>query len=157
MTITKFEVVTTRFLDKIQKDKEFFNLSGLTDKEMLDIINKHLKSLLRDSISEMQRSKNALQQVNFLDYDMIKETFNFELTDSEQDLLSSLMVIKYYDEAMVELKAKQKYLGADINTFSPANERKTFIEMTDYKRKLFDKSFGTYNMVDRLNPTIYLV
>lgn len=147
---TSYEVVINRFLNKIENDKDYFSYGGqLSDEEVIEIIKKRSKSVLVDAISELQRRKPKNQIVDFLDKDDELETFNFDLIDTEVDLLSDLMVVTYFDRGLIELKAKQKYLGKDINVFSPNAERKTYLEMLQYKHSLFESAFSDYKYIDR--------
>lgn len=154
---TKYSVVIDRFLIKIEEDKDYFSYGGnLSDENVMDLINKRSKNILIESISELQRKKAINQQVNFLDKDDETEEFNFDLIDSEIDLIGELMVVKYFDRGLAELRAKQKYLGKDITVFSPNAERKTYLEMVQYKHSLFESSLSDYNSIDR-NSGEYLL
>lgn len=154
---TQYEVVINRFLIKIEEDKDYFSYGGkLTDDEVIEVIKKRSKNILIDSISEIQRKKARNQAVNFLNKDDDLECFNFDLIDSEIDLLSDLMVVKYFERGLIELKEKQKYLGKDIVVFSSNVERKTYLEMTEYKHSLFESSLSDYNSIDR-NTGDYLL
>ena len=104
----------------------------------------------------MQRLIAVQQNVNFLDKNDLMEQFNFDLTTIEEDLISDMMVVKYYDEELVKLKTMQKYLGDDIKVFSPANERNSFINMVTYKRNLFFNKLQNYNTKNRLTGKFLL-
>ena len=82
--------------------------------------------------------------------------FNFDLTDVEVDLISDLMEIKLYDKQMLKVKALQKYLGDDIKIFSPNEERKTILELIQYKHELFNQKLSDYNSINRENGEFLL-
>lgn len=155
--MTPYENVTDKFIRKIKQDKEYFCVNGVTEEQLLEIINRRSVELLDDSVNELQPMISIAQDVDFLDKDDDMEEFNFNLTRIEEDLISDMMVVKYFDEALVKLKAMQKYLGDDIKVFSPANERKTFKEMVEFKRQLFNNKLGNYNTRNRETGEYLLV
>ncbi|MGL5328837.1 MAG: hypothetical protein ACRDD7_06185, partial [Peptostreptococcaceae bacterium] len=65
-------------------------------------------------------------------------------------IVSDKMVVKYWEEEMSKLKSLQKYLGDDIKVFSPAQERRSFVEMLKFKMGLFATKLANYNTSDRL-------
>ena len=155
--MTPYENVTDKFIRKIKQDKEYFCVNGVTEEQLLEINNRISFELLYDSVNELQPMISIAQDVDFLDKDDDMEEFNFNLTRIEEDLISDMMVVKYFDEALVKLKAMQKYLGDDIKVFSPANERKTFKEMVEFKRQLFNNKLGNYNTRNRETGEFLLV
>lgn len=155
--MTPYENVTDKFIRKIKQDKEYFCVNGVTEEQLLEIINRRSVELLDDSVNELQPMISIAQDVDFLDKDDDMEEFNFNLTRIEEDLISDMMVVKYFDEALVKLKAMQKYIGDDIKVFSPANERKTFKEMVEFKRQLFNNKLGNYNTRNRETGEFLLV
>lgn len=155
--MTPYENITDKFARKIKQDKEYFCVNGVTEEKLLEIINRRSIELLDDSVNELQPMISIAQDVDFLDKDDDMEEFNFNLTRIEEDLISDMMVVKYFDEALVKLKAMQKYLGDDIKVFSPANERKTFKEMVEFKRQLFNNKLGNYNTRNRETGEYLLV
>ena len=156
--LTPYSNITKRFERKIKKDKEYFCYGDVTEDELVKIIRKRSKDLLIDSLDEfiLQISIQQKNNVDFENRDDELEEFNFKLSASEEDIISDLMVVKYFDEELIKLKAMQKYLGKDIKVFSPSAERKTFLEMVDYKHKQFDKKMSNYNSINR-NTGEYLL
>lgn len=157
--MTPYSDVIDRFERKIQKDKNYFCYGkDLTDEQLAQIINTRSLGLLEDATDEFD-SSISIQQREFVDFSNrseVLECFEFDLTRNEIDLISDLMVVKYFDETLVELRALQKYLGKDIVNWSPNEERKTFLEMVRYKHELFDKKIASYNMINR-NTGEYLL
>lgn len=154
--MTPYSNLRNRFIRKIKGDKEFFCYGNVTEEQLEEIINLRANELLDDSVNDIQLKISFSQDVNFLDKDDTLEQFNFKLTSIEEDLLSDLMVCKYFDEETVKLKAMQKYLGSDIKVFSPARERKTFLEMVNYKHRKFLSKLDDYNSRDRLTGKVLL-
>lgn len=154
--MTSYDVVIERFMRKIKQDKDYFCINGVSEEEFVELLNRRSVELLDDAANEMQPLISLRQNVNFLDKDDLLERFNFELTSIEIDILSDMMVCKYFDEELIKLKTMQKYLGDDIKVFSPANERKTYLEMIDYKRDIFLSKIANYNTVNRLSGNFLL-
>ena len=154
--MTSYDVVIERFMRKIKQDKDYFCINGVSEEEFVELLNRRSVELLDDAANEMQPLISLRQNVNFLDKDDLLERFNFELTSIEIDILSDMMVCKYFDEELIKLKTMQKYLGDDIKVFSPANERKTYLEMIDYKRDIFLSKIANYNTINRLSGNFLL-
>lgn len=148
--MTPYNNVIKRFTRKIKKDKEFFCYRNLTEEQLLEVIQKRSIELLDDAVNEIQLQISIMQDVDFLNKDDDLQHFNFNLTTVEEDLISDLMVVKYFDEELVKLKATQKYLGDDIKIFSPNAERKTFLEMVEFKHNKFEIKLGDYNSKHRI-------
>lgn len=148
---TPYENVTDKFIRKIKKDKEYFCVNNVTEEQLLEMLNKRSIELLDDAIAELQPNISTMQNVDLFNKDDLMEQFNFELTRVEEDIISDMMVIKYFDEEFAKLKTMQKYLGDDIKVFSPANERRSFVEMFKFKKELVDTKIGNYNTRDRLS------
>lgn len=154
--MTSYDTVTNLFRNKISEDKEFFCYYNLTEEEALEIINRRMEELLELALMELQSKKAKLQKVDFLNIDKENKQFNFDLTDVEVDLISDLMEIKLFDKQMLKVKALQKYLGDDIKIFSPNEERKTILELIQYKHELFDQKLSDYNSINRENGEFLL-
>lgn len=154
--MTPFSNVTERFQRKIKKDREFFDINNVDMDELMEIVNQYSNDLLEDAVNELQPLVSIKQMVNFLDKDNMMESFRFDLTSLEEDMISDLMYVKLLDEEMVKLKTMQKYLGDDIKVFSPAEERNSFIKMIDYKRKLALNKIANYNTRNRLTGEFLL-
>lgn len=154
--MTPYNNIVDRFIRKIKQDKEYFCIGGVSEDEFFELLSRRTLELLEDSLNEIQPLIAVQQNVNFLDKDDEMKQFNFALTTIEEDLISDLMVVKYFDEELVKLKTMQKYLGSDINTFSPANERTSFINMVNYKRNTFSNKLRNYNTKHRLTGKFLL-
>ena len=91
---------------------------------------------------------------------IIKPSVGNRITDCDLeeliDLISDLMEIKLFDKQMLKVKALQKYLGDDIKIFSPNEERKTILELIQYKHELFNQKLSDYNSINRENGEFLL-
>lgn len=154
--MTPYSNVIDRFERKIKEDKNYFTYANITLEEMLSIINKRSLDLLEDAIAEFQPMVAIQQNVSFFDKDDDMEEFKFNLIITEEDLISDLMIIKLHEEQSIKLKELQKYLGKDIETFSPTKERESFMNMLENKQKKFEKKVSIYNTIDR-NTGKYLM
>lgn len=154
---TPYEEIYRRFERKVKKNKSYFFYRitdiNLTDEEkenkIIEIINDRNLGLMEDAIDYIQSKIVRNQNVDLYDKDDENAEFNFELKPIEIRLIADRMVICLWEEEAVELMQKQKYLGNDINVFSPANERKTFLDFLTTIQDKFDKDLNTYNLFDR--------
>ena len=146
-----YSIVIDRFLKKIKKDRKFFSFREKLNKEdIIAIVNQRSLDILINSLDELVPKIAYNQNVDFNNRDDDLELFNFELVKIEIDLISDLMVVKYFEEEEIKLKNLQSYIGDDIKVFCPADERNSFISMMKYKRSLFEKKLDDYNSRDRL-------
>ncbi len=127
-TCTGFAEVKSRFLKLIEKDRDFFSYYNLSVSEIEAVVEEQTNGYLIDAIDKLTSKCNP--DVDFYDYDEELEQFNFQLTKDEVGLLASLMYEVYFERDEVLLKAyKVRLTPTDLNQFSPANERKTFMDM----------------------------
>jgi len=130
MANTSFDKLIDRFLRRIEKDRDFFTYYNVEPDEAMSLAYRQATGYVYDAIDLLV--DRCTPQVDFYDYDKEIEMFNFELTSREIGLLSSLMREVYFDRELSLLKAFQISLTPnDLRVFSPANERKTFVEMVD--------------------------
>ena len=148
--MTPYSNVTNRFERKIKEYKEFFTYDTTTDEEFLEIINRRELDLLDDAVSELQGMISIAQNVDLLDKDDTTQEFNFDVTKTEQDLISDYMITKMFDEGIVRLKQYQKYFGDDIKMPNSNTERTTYLKVAEYQRTQVEKKVTRYNSRDRL-------
>ena len=130
MVNTSFSTLTERFLRRIEKDSDFFTYYNVEPEEALSLAIRQATGYIYDAIDLLL--DRCTPQVDFYNYDNEIEQFNFELTSREIGLLSSLMREVYFDRELSLLKAfKLALTPSDLKIFSPANERKTFVEMVE--------------------------
>ena len=96
--------------------------------EEQELVMKQATGYLCDAIDLL--TSKCEPDVDFYDYDIEAQVFNFELTQREIGLLSSLMYEVYFERDESLLKAfKIRMTPSDLNQFSPSSERKTFEDM----------------------------
>lgn len=127
--MTKFQVVYDDFFEKIIEDGDFFFYYSLTEQESLQLANDRAEKYLYQAISKFWQRCEP-DQIDIYDFDRDMKEFNFDLSNVEIDLLSSLMVEMYFKAHKAKLRAfSLNFTPTDLQVFSPANERKTFLEM----------------------------
>lgn len=147
-SVTLLNEVFEMFYDKIKKHKSFFKFCGDTEEESIQIIKKRTLGLLELAISNLLVEIEP--QISFeIDYE--NETFKDELTKIEKDILTDLMYICLEGEERALLEAKQIwYNKCEIDGFSPANERDSFLGMVSNMEDKVEAKIFKYNSKDRL-------
>lgn len=149
METTSYSDINDKFIHKIKKFKSFFCYNNLSDEEIIELIEERTSELLEDAIDEFQPMISKMQKVNFYNKDDDNKEFLFKVTNEEIDLLSDLMVIKMMEEKELTLIEDNEYLGTDITVFSPNEQRKTSLLMTEQRRERFKKKVKRYNSSNR--------
>lgn len=126
--MTTFNTVIDRLLRKIEKDKSFFSYYNVSVEDAQALVLEQASGYLFDSIDLL--TNRCDPDVDFYDYDLTTQEFNFELTKREIGLLASLMYEVYFERDEARLKAFEVSMTpSDLNQFSPASERKSFMDM----------------------------
>ena len=145
---TSFDKITSRLLRKIEKDKDFFEYYNLSVSEVKSIVMEQAVGYLYDAIDLL--TSKCEPDTDFYDYDEELLQFNFELTQREIGLLSSLMYEVYFERDEALLKAfKIRMTPSDLNQFSPANERKSFEDMLQRIKDENTNKIAKYVSTDR--------
>ena len=148
MQVTPYSVFYERFYFRILKDDKFFNYNNVSAEECAELAKQRANSYLKEAIKELNLNCNP--QVNFYDKDDLLEQFNFEATDLEIEIIVDLMFEAYVKEDITKLKIGEVIYGTkDLSVFSPANDRKTFMEMFDTLVYNNRKSIEKYSSMDR--------
>lgn len=147
---TGYRVVFDRFIKKLKNDTEFFNYSNKTESQISDLVEEHLVSLLGRAIDIIY--DYGIPDFDFMDRDDVLQYFNGELTRQEIALLSDLMYFEYVSEDLNKLKAYGLVLRtSEINAlFSPANDRRTYLELINYIETKTINALINYLSRDRL-------
>lgn len=125
---TSFDTIISRFLKRIEKDRDFFSYFNVSVSEAQELVMQQATGYLYDAVDLL--TSKCEPDVDFYDYDTENQVFNFELTQREIGLLSSLMYEVYFERDESLLKAfKIRMTPSDLNQFSPSSERKTFEDM----------------------------
>lgn len=145
---TSFDKVTSRLLRKIEKDKDFFAYYNLSVSEVQSLVMEQATGYLYDAIDLL--TSKCEPDTDFYDYNEELLQFNFELTQREIGLLSSLMYEVYFERDEALLKAfKIRMTPSDLNQFSPANERKSFEDMLQRIKDENTNKIAKYVSTDR--------
>ena len=145
---TSFDKITSRLLRKIEKDKDFFEYYNLSVSEVQSIVMEQAVGYLYDAIDLL--TSKCEPDTDFYDYDEELLQFNFELTQREIGLLSSLMYEVYFERDEALLKAfKIRMTPSDLNQFSPANERKSCEDMSQRIKDENTNKIAKYVSTDR--------
>ena len=145
---TSFDKITSRLLKKNEKDKDFFEYYNLSVSEVQSIVMEQAVGYLYDAIDLL--TSKCEPDTDFYDYDEELLQFNFELTQREIGLLSSLMYEVYFERDEALLKAfKIRMTPSDLNQFSPANERKSFEDMLQRIKDENTNKIAKYVSTDR--------
>ena len=145
---TSFDKVTSRLLRKIEKDKDFFKYYNLSVSEVQSLVMEQATGYLYDAIDLL--TSKCEPDIDFYNYDEELLQFNFELTQREIGLLSSLMYEVYFERDEALLKAfKIRMTPSDLNQFSPSSERKTFEDMLQRIKDENTNKIAKYVSTDR--------
>lgn len=124
---TPINVVLDSFHMKIEKDFDFFEYQNVSDDDAAKIIEERSLRYLNEAISKMYLYGSP--DIS-LEYKTNENCFDEMLTRIEIELISSLMAESHFHRDYASLKANQiQFSPKELNHFSPANERKTFVEM----------------------------
>lgn len=144
------------FLRKIELDKDFFNYYKLAEPEAIELISKRCVNYYGEAITRFlyltESPMDMFKEVKYVDTakgidEMVIDT---DLSVMEIDLIASLMREIHYERDVAKLKAMMlKFTPKDLNVFSPANERKSFMDMFEYVQKENRKMIDVYNSRDR--------
>lgn len=146
MVKTPYQDIIIRFIKKIKQDVKFFMYNGLSQQEIESIVMKRSLEFLDSACDEIEPQ---LDQLTLSDRNDSLECFDDELTRIEIDTISDMMKVLYMREPLLKLKEFQKYLGKDIQAWSPNDERKTYLELlTEIENKMQIK-IDKCNSIDR--------
>lgn len=146
---TSFDTIFTAFFDKIEKDSEFFNYYNLTNSEALALAIERAESYLKESIVKL--TLKCTPDIDFTNYDLDAKVINEDLTIVEIDLLANLMFEMYLAKDIAKLKSFVFQLSPkDLNVFSPADERRSFVKMFNEVEDTNLKLIADYASIDRL-------
>ena len=151
--ISEVSEVYQLFFDKLEADDEFFSYYGVDEDTALQLAQERASSYLKGAIAELVRRVTLSFNLAITTEE---ETGNLifveEITDEEADILTELMLLKYFERGLAKLRPK-------INTFSaselrllhsPANERTSYIEMLRDFREHCRVIVSRYSGRDRL-------
>lgn len=145
---TSYQVVFNRFIKKLKNDDSFFQYGNLTELEIEQMVDEHLVSLLGRSIDKIY--EYGLPDFDFYNKDDTSQVFNGDLIPQEISLLSDIMYFTYIEEDRNKLKVfGLSFRNSELNVFSPANERKSYLDMLEKIETKVVNSIGNYLARDR--------
>lgn len=145
---TFYQPIFDKFLKRIKEDKDFLNYGSLSDEEIELLVKDHLVNLLNQAIDEVYDNCNP--EIDMYDKDDETQQFNVDLVNLEVSLLVNLMYEKFMSEDEVKLKVFQTtFSSSELNSFSPANERKTYMDMLKDIRNINRSKISNYIARDR--------
>ncbi len=150
---TPWSKVNEVFFELVEEDSGFFHYYNATDEESYALAVERANSLLRAAAARMMRSCNC--EIDFTDTYVDEESeeiyFSADLTEEEINLLANLQYEGYLKRDMSKLKAfRHGFTPSDLQVFSPANDRKTFIEMYNTVCEENKTALDDYKRRDRL-------
>lgn len=146
--MTAFEDVTSAFFHYIENDVDFFNYFELDEDECMEVAEQRAGVLLKEATSYLSR-KMVVGNV-FSTIDSNEESFSETLTDLEINLLVKVMFLIYLQRDLTTLRTFHGVMtSSDLNLYSPANERKTFVDMVQKYEADLKVEISEYQMCDR--------
>lgn len=153
--ISGADEVIVSFLDKLEADEDFFAYYGVDEEEALSLAKERAESYLKEAIVTMRRHVD-------LDFTLsLQADGNFQepITDDEADVLTEIMVLKYYERLQVKLKPKlNAFAASELKLLhSPANERTSYMEMLSSCREHVREVMSWYESRNRVTGARKLV
>ena len=147
--MTTYEELYTPFFNRIEKDATFFSYYNLTEEEALEIAKSRAKNYLNEAITIWER--NCTLDIEIILDDELEE-ISADLTHNEINLIADLMYEVYISRDIVTLKSMVNALtSTDLKMLhSPANERKTFMDMYNTLKSNNEVAMSNYNGRNRL-------
>jgi len=125
---TPFDEINTIFYNIIESDPDFFNYFGLNHVQSMNLAEQRADSCLVEAATDLAISNEA--DVDFSDFNFEERQFNFELNEKEKYLLARLQYQRYLYRDFATLRAQaMRFTSSEQEVFSPANDRKTFLNM----------------------------
>lgn len=150
--MTEFSSIIESFFHYIENDVDFFSYFELDEDESMEVAGQRANVLLKEATSYLSR-KLIVENV-FSTYDAEQECFTEMLTDAEINLLVKTMFLCYLQRDLTRLRTFHGVMtSSDLNMYSPANERKTFVDMVQKYEADLNIEISEYQMRDRTTGT----
>lgn len=128
--MTSYNVIFEQFFRLVEKDKDFFRYYHLSEEQSRELARIRAETYLNESCVQIMLSDEV--DTDFLNRDSEKQQFNFDLSDTEILLVASFMYERYLSRDISKLLSlNANYTPSDLQVFSPAADRTSF--MTMYK------------------------
>lgn len=147
---TSYQLIFDKFVKKLQGDTQFFDYKDLSVVEINEQVEGHLISLLNTSIDKIYFYGSP--DIDFYNKDDTLEVFNIDLVNQEISLLVDIMYFAYAEEDRNKLKAYGLvFRSSEMNVlFSPANDRKTYLDMIEKIETNVVNAISNYLSRDRI-------
>lgn len=146
--MTAFEDVINAFFHYIENDVDFFNYFELDEEECMEVAEQRAGVLLNEATSYISRM--MIVESVFSTYNSGENAFTEMLNDIEINLLVKAMFLCYLQRDITKLRTFHGVMtSSDLNLYSPANERKTFMAMVQQFEDDLKIEISEYQMRDR--------
>lgn len=150
--MTAFEDVINAFYHYIENDVDFFNYFDIDEDECMEVAGQRAEVLLIEATSYLSR-KMVFESV-FSKYEVDSKEFDETLNLAEINLLVKTMFLMYLQRDLTVLRTFHGVMtSSDLNMYSPANERKTFVDMVQKYELDLQVEITEYQMRDRNTGT----
>lgn len=141
---TPYQVIYDKFLKKLKGDNKFFQYGNLSETEIKEMVEEHLLGLLEQAIDKIYSFGNP--DINLYDKNNTLQQFNIELIPQEIALLSDAMYSFYVSETKNKLNHFSTiFKSNELNVlFSPANERKSLLELINKEEDKINNAISNY-------------
>ena len=145
--MTEFNDVKQAFYTYIEQDVDFFDYFDLDEDESMEVAGQRSEALLKEATSYLSRKLVVENVFSKTEDDCFSET----LTEEEINLLVKTMFLMYLQRDLTVLRTFHGVMtSSDLNMYSPANERKTFVAMVEQYELNLKVEISEYQMKDRL-------
>lgn len=144
--MTAFEDVINAFYHYIENDVDFFDYFNLDEEECMEVAGQRAEVLLKEATSYLCNILVVENVYSTTDGDAFTEM----LTNVEINLLVKAMFLCYLNRDLTMLRTFHGVMtSSDLNMYSPANERKTFVDMVEKYEDELRIEISEYQMRDR--------
>lgn len=141
------------FFDLIEEDGGFFSYYNANDEESLALARQRAESMLREAALYA-----ALECDGTVDFSAFSKNehgemeFAADLTEIEKSLLANLQYEMYLRRDLAKLRAfSHSFTPTDLQVFSPANDRKSFVAMYERVCEENRQKLDRYKSKDRFS------
>lgn len=144
---TAFSDVIQAFYHYIEQDVDFFSYFELDEEDSMEVAGQRAEVLLKEATSYLCNILVVENVYSTADGDAFTEM----LTNVEINLLVKAMFLCYLKRDLTTLRTFHGVMtSSDLNMYSPANERKTFVDMVEKFEDELRIEISEYQMRDRI-------
>lgn len=160
--MTMFSDVIQSFYHYIENDVDFFDYFDLDEDECMEVAGQRAEVLLNEATSYISRKlilENVFSKTEGVTSTIRGRTetnmaFTETLNNMEINLLVKTMFLIYLQRDITKLRTFHSVMtSSDLNLYSPANERKTFMAMVQQYEDNLKVEISEYQMYDRNTGT----